>query len=261
MNIPKQLAKPEFRFYKVGNSNTKWAKIAIEKSWNTINNYQYNSQRLQDHISQGGNYGIVTGTPIYICGYKHHLIVLDFDNLEFWKDARKHLPDTFIVQTASKKLYHYYYYLKGEPIKKIGVDSKEGERVLDIQSDGAGIVAPGSKIFKSEYKVFNDKPISTISFQYIKTLFHIDKKRKAEFKLHLDKTKSCPEEVKKSIQELKDANIKQTAPQHFTCPLHTSHNKKNLYVGDAGTVYCFNCQRWAKNGSDWIKKYYIKLRM
>jgi len=175
MIIPKQLARPEFRFYLIARNS----KIPMEKSWNLINNYQYNSQRLQDHISNNGNYGIVTGT-------KHDnksLIILDFDDIEFWQQNRYFMPDTLTIQTASKKLYHYYYFLRGEPIKKIGIDNNN-KRTLDIQSDGSGIVAPGSKILKDSYKVAHDKPIKVIGFDYLKKIFNITLKRKSELKLH-----------------------------------------------------------------------------
>ena len=243
MMIPKQLKDERYRFYLVANNN----KIPIQKGWSTVANYTYRNYTLINHIRSGGNWGIITGF--------NNLIILDFDSLEFYNKVKAKLPKTFVVQTAKSKLFHYYYHFKGEPISKIGIDDEHGKRVLDIQSNGAGIVAPGSKIDRISYRIYKDKPINTITLDKLKELFKIDEVRKAKMKLCLDKTASNPEQVKDSIKVLKASGLKQVRSRHFKCPRHDMMNTGNLYVMDQGECYCFHCKKYAPNAEEWLKSY------
>lgn len=245
--IPKRLRNPDYRFYLIAQNQ----KIPIEKKYNTTNNYQYEDDTLLTHLNAWGNYGIVTGIG--------NIIVLDFDSLDYYNQIKTKLPNTFTVQTASSRLFHYYYHFKGEPIKKIGINDNQGKRVLDIQSNGAGIVAPNSRIDSNGYDVVNDTDIADIDWDTLKRLFDLESYKKARNKLIIDETKFSSQDIDQSIKSLISANLKRTRERHFICPLHPSHNQSNLYVMDDGGVFCFSCQKYAKNGEDWIRKYTKRL--
>jgi len=57
MQIPDRLQDDSFKFVKVKRN----AKRPIESNWQASNNYQFDSRKLEDHLSNGGNYGVATG--------------------------------------------------------------------------------------------------------------------------------------------------------------------------------------------------------
>ena len=245
--IPEQLQNEKFRFYLVSENS----KVPVQPKWNTVNNHTYTNIILLNHLRSDGNYGVVTGYG--------NLIVLDFDSEKYYLSKKNLLSPTFTIRTALSRLPHYYYILKGEPISKVGIDDETGKRVCDIQSNGAGIVAPNSCIDRKYYDVVHDLPIKEIRLEKLVKIFKLDEPRKAKMKLFLDKTKCCPEKVKESINYLKFKRFIQIKYRHFRCPLHEMKGSGNLYVGDTGSVYCFHCKKYAKNAKVWIKKYNLKL--
>lgn len=64
IEIPKQLRRATFKFIPLK------GKRPIEKDW-TRKNYAWDEERIQKHIRDGGNYGVV-------CGYGN-LLVIDLD--------------------------------------------------------------------------------------------------------------------------------------------------------------------------------------
>ncbi len=230
--IPNRLRDPNFRFFLIPRGK----KIPLEKKWNSDNSYPFFHSKLIKHINAGGNYGICTGYG--------NLIVLDFDSWSYYEKVSKKLPYTFTIQTANKKTYHKYYYLKGEMIKKVGIDDARKKRVLDIQAYHAGIVAPNSTYNRRYYEIQYDDPIAEISLELLKATFKFDEKKPREYK---GETKSDLKKVQKVIDILLHNKIKRTNERHFECPFHSMEGGGNMFVFDDGHLHCFHCSRHYKN--------------
>ena len=99
MEIPKQLQNE--RFILVNNH-----KQPIEKDWTNTANYNY-QEITQKQIK---TYGV-------LCGKTSELMVVDCDKKEIQEKLMQLeiFRNTFIVQTAGKKLYHFYFFAKNTP--------------------------------------------------------------------------------------------------------------------------------------------------
>mgnify|MGYP006921328074 CR=1 FL=1 len=224
MKIPRQLQDENYRFYLIKRNE----KLPIEKLWNTKNNYVFFDEKLMRHK---GNYGVVTGPG--------NLIVLDFDDINYYNSVVNKLPPTFTVLSARKKLPHMYYLLDGEMFKKVGIDVN-GKRVLDIQGDRSGIVGPNSSVDRAYYQVTNSIPIKHITPEVLMAIFKFSPKKRTEFK---GETKMLPEEIKKTTEVLALIGLKQTKPLMYKCPFHDMAGTGNLHVLDDGRIYCFHEQK------------------
>jgi len=159
--IPLQLSQTGFRFCKLN------GKIPCEKDWQNTKNYSYNDPELTDWLTASNNIGVVTGYNL--------LLVLDFDDMEFYNKYKDKLPETFTVLSGGRSLPHMYYIVKD---CDSAPNFKHGK--LDIKGLGGQVVCPGSKISREdgtigEYVVSNNIPISNISYNLIKKLFGIKK--------------------------------------------------------------------------------------
>lgn len=238
MRIPKQLQHQEFRFYLIGENS----KIPLEKNWNSTNNYQFNNQILSNHR---GNYGVA-------CGYGN-LIVLDFDDVDYYNLICERLPPTFTVRTAKKKLPHLYYTLIGTMIQKKGIDIND-KRVMDIQAARSGIVGPGSSIDRAYYNIENPRQIIDIDLMYLETMFKFKgHEKKEEFKGTIT---NHPELVRNVATALHKLGLKRTRDLHFHCPFHTSQGGDCLVVLPTGRLYCFHEQRTWSSLDDFIIEYF-----
>lgn len=161
-HIPDKLLGKRFKFIKLGFNNSEWAKRPVEKDWRKTNNYGCYSIDLNEHIANGGNYGILTGVG--------NLLVIDFDSREFQDKLFKVLPPTFTVKTAGKELYHLYYQID-KPFTKRPIRDSDGKTVADLQCVGAYVVAPNSANGSRKYKVVFDIPIAKVSYDILKKLF------------------------------------------------------------------------------------------
>ncbi len=218
---------PELRFFLAKKSG----KIPIERKWNSHNNYSFFDSRLLEHIENNGNYGLC-------CGFGQ-IIVLDFDDWDYYKSIRDKLPHTFTVQTANKKTYHKYYYLKGEMFKKIGVDV-DGKRVCDIQAQGSGVIGPESRYNRSYYTIRYNEPIATIPLETIVSVFKVRPKIPKAYngKTPID----APEKVLNALKILDHLKVQRMSERHFKCPFHDMKGQGNLYLFSNGGLYCFHCQ-------------------
>lgn len=229
--MPKQLCNPEFRFYLIKQNE----KIPIERHYTTINCYPFFHTKVIEHLKANGNIGILTGFD--------NLIVIDFDDRGYYRktNPRKNLPLTFCVKTANKKMYHLYYYLKGEIFQTIGVDVDK-KRMVDIMGAKGKVVCPPSSIDRKYYTVVSDLPIAHITLNEIMAIFKVKPKRSVEY---TGKQGKCDNEaVMKAIEVLKHNNIIQNGERHFKCPHHPSIGGKCLYIGDDGHLFCFHCKVW-----------------
>jgi len=145
--IPSQLYP--YRFLKLRQGGKKYAKHPAKGVlWsNPKHHHIFNSEDLQEHLAQGGNYGVLTGNG---------LLVVDTDSPE-GEEIAKQLPETFTVKTA--KGFHRYYQVDGSYKSSTGV--KEG---IDIRAEGGYVVAPNSIHDTGiKYEISNDMSIINIS--------------------------------------------------------------------------------------------------
>jgi len=242
--IPKQLQKPQFRFYLCGYNNTDWAKRAIEKRWTTDNNYQYNDPRLLNH---NGNYGVVCGIG--------RLVVLDFDDLDYYNEVKGKLPETFTVLSARRGLPHMYYYYLNDMVRKLSVRDDKERTLLDIQAAGSGVVGPGSRYGYKFYRVDKNLPIAYLSQADIMDIFKVVPKHHTARRISFSHfAKEQPEKIKRTIEVLTSNKIERTMDRHFRCALHEMSGNGNLYVMDDGAVYCFHTQKYWKTPEQYLKE-------
>lgn len=241
--IPKQLQNPAFRFYRVQNNG----KLPCDKGWNkpdSSTQINFFDERLKWHISTGGNYGVCCGIG--------QLIVLDFDQREFYESMACKLPPTFTVLSARKKLPHLYYILDGEMFKKHPIRDENENTLVDIQAAGAGIVAPGSAIDRSVYVVVNDIPISTITQEKLLQLFDFEMKNKSD-KVY-DETPN-EEKIQLTVDYLLNLKIRRTGPRMFQCPFHEMKGNGNLSIMPNGEIYCFHESKFWPNVAEFQHTY------
>jgi hypothetical protein len=231
LKIPRQLRKSEIRFYLIGPNS----KTPIQKNWNIEggNNYCYYDRLLLEHLKRGGNYGVVTGLGT--------MIVLDFDDIAYYNQVADKLPPTFTVRSASKRMPHLYYWLVGGPMfRKTGVDI-DGKRVLDIQAEGSGVVAPNSSVNRKFYSMENSLDIAEIELQKLQEIFKFKAEEPTDRELR-NHTQN-DEAVTVTTEILKFHGINRTGPLLYECPFHEMQGKGNLHVMPDGNLYCFHEQR------------------
>ncbi|MDQ7028031.1 MAG: bifunctional DNA primase/polymerase [Anaerolineae bacterium] len=105
--------------------------------------------------------GIVTGA---ISG----LIVLDFDEQSLADEFVSRFPyltETKIVQSAGRKLPHYYYHIP----EYANVNSRR-VKGIDLLSDGRYVVAPPTAIGDGIYKIVRDKQPKTLTTAHIRLI-------------------------------------------------------------------------------------------
>lgn len=237
--IPEKLHNPDLRFFLIREDQ----KLPLEMKWNSENNYPFFHSRLLQHLKRGGNYGIA-------CGFGN-LIVLDFDDAEFYNTLSDKLPLTFAVQSASKRTYHMYYYLDGEMFSKKGID-KDGKRVCDIQADRSGVVGPNSNIARRYYDVRSNNPIATITIPELTKILPFTPRKRRAF---TGTSTPQPEKVEKVIKLLAEVGIERTLGRHFRCPFHEMSGTGNLYVMDTGSLYCFHEQKYWNDIEEFIMQH------
>lgn len=172
--IPEQLWDENFRFLKLRPRGKEPTGDSV--GWQK-NNYQYLDTEFQQHVANGGNYGIIGGFG--------NLILIDSDSEEITKIADS-MPETFTVKTGSPEAYKkHYFYIADRPIKPIRLTANKLGDLGDVRSVGQYVVGAGS-IHPSgnEYKVLKDLPIAKITEDEVREIFkdYIDKNEPTEFK-------------------------------------------------------------------------------
>jgi len=147
--IPNNLKIKGLKFILINNRD----KIPIEK-W-TEKQYDYNDEKLLEHIKNHNNYGVVLGNGI---------LVIDADTDRLNKIIQEKFPKTFTVKTKSG--CHYYYSCYNFKSKKVLKDKKG--HLGEIQYKGQYVVGPKS-IHPSgvKYKVVNDMEITSVDNKFI----------------------------------------------------------------------------------------------
>lgn len=180
--IPKQLQNPEFRFLLIRPKGKE--PTAEMNKWQEIN-MEYDNPILKEHLSNGGNYGIIGGYG--------NLILIDCDNEEITKITEENLPDTFTIKTGSPEEYKkHFFFICDKKIKPIRLTEKKVGDLGDIRSVGQYVVAPNSIHPKGgTYKVIKDIPIMKVTEEKIREVYknYIDRTTTTEFKEYPINTK------------------------------------------------------------------------
>jgi P4 family phage/plasmid primase-like protien len=249
--IPTQLRKEKFILV---DSN----KRPIEKEWTTKNNYTYTE--IQKILNGNKTYGVLTGN--------NNLLVLDCDDKSVQDKLITYpeLMDTFITQTANKKLYHFYFHVTNVPKKSkdpqrnnqprgLTVDNKDGQRILDVQGAGRQVVGPGSTLPDGrKYEIVSNKEISSIDYQFLLTIINgLDEQGtvlEADIKKKINKEQIDFDEVCVAIkQNIKPADI---LVEHFgtdtakfdnpgMCPLGHGSQGGKCFHHTNDVWHCFHC--------------------
>lgn len=238
VEIPDALRNDEFAFVLVKAHDKK----AIEVGW-TTKIHRYNDPILLEHLTKGGNYGV-------LCGHKN-LLVVDFDSQEVQNEVCLKLPETFTVLTGSGKLHKYFRC--GDGIS-FSVNDSDNNRLADIQWKGKQVIAPGSVHPNGNiYTIYDAHPIANIELGELKALFSKWKVDDAE----KPKKSGVWIPVKTKVGSVADL-IKARLPisrilssygisvdkNPTQCPLHTSKGGKCLSFDDGkGLWHCFHCNK------------------
>lgn len=121
-----QLQTEEFRFCKVA----KLKKKPFEDNWNK-EGYKFNDLTMLNHISLGGNAGIIAGFG--------NLRILDIDDKKLIEHFDRVLGDTFAVETANG---NRHYYILSEYDKNHVLANKAGE----FRAKGMMVLIPGCEV-------------------------------------------------------------------------------------------------------------------
>lgn len=128
-------------------------KVPIEKAWQD-KGYEWGDDRLQDHIAQGGNYGVIAGTD--------NIRFLDCDTPEFADEMLAKMPRTFSVRTGSGGLHLYF---KSEyDTNHVFADGRGEWRAQNAQVVGPNCIHPNG----NRYEVLHDDPIARITEAQLK---------------------------------------------------------------------------------------------
>lgn len=241
--LPEQLHNTEFKFFLAQAEQKK----PFERLWNSTGNYNFFEEKLITHIRAGGNVGVCTGYG--------RLIVIDFDNAQYQKLKEKLLPRTFTIKTAGKGLKHFYYLLKGEMIKKIGIGLEN--RICDIQAGRCGVMTSPSKIGRRFYSVVEDRAIEEIDRDLLTEVFNIKSFRRPSNRIN-NSNEIFPEKIQETIELLLKLGVPRTKGRHFKCPFHNMEGAGNMHVNSDGGLYCFHCMRGYSSAKDFKSKWEAK---
>lgn len=235
MIIPNQLKNEKF-------IHCSLEKKPIEKGWPSTSNYDYQTMSQKD-ISR---YGVLCGN--------NNLIVVDCDARIVQEKLMQieQIRNTFIVQTAGKQLYHFYFHVTGTNNPKgFRIDSNKGERLFDVQGLGTMVVGPNTQFSHKKYEIVNPSEIVSIDYDF---LCQILKNLIEHTEIVGDDDKRTPstgfefDEVCAAIKQrvtVDDLLPKESQGKSLTmCPLgHTSEGGKCF--SHHGVVWkCFHCNRY-----------------
>ena len=231
VSIPPRLSErlPGPRFIKLQPKG----KIPVEKDWQN-HPYSANDPSLVEWLNQGGNYGVLTGRG---------LTVVETDTEELKELCKKHLPETFTVQSPGSQGLHFYYQcdIKTIPLTD-PADPKKN--VAHIKGEGGQVVGPKSIHPNGGlYYIWRDAPIAKIEPGHLREIFAV-----------YMKTQDIEEEAIQAAAEHKDCGIKITDVIDLKDfqrignsylgphPIHGSSTNHNLHVDPERNVwYCFRC--------------------
>jgi len=219
-------------------------KIPSESGWNTQNNYDIDSQIFQSYIKNAKTYGVLCGID--------KLVVLDADDEQIQQELLKEdiFKNTFIVKSAGKGLFHFYFYADKEPESTKCLD-KDNNTLFDVQGIGKQVIGPGSELSNGKkYEVVNDVPIKKIKYEDILSLVkkfgatedQEDKKTIRKTAIY-DETNEKIKDIYPIRKYLRELGIN-TQKQPTDCPFHSSKGGKCFSY----TEKLWNCFHCGKKG-------------
>ena len=203
-----------------------------------------------------------------MCG-QNNLLVIDCDKKELQELLMQNstLSNTFIVKTAGKGLYHFYFQIEGDfPInpkypdqpRGFKIDDINGERVGDVQGSGTQVVGPNSELLDGKkYEVVKNQDILKIPYKYLTDLIlnseiglnMVEKATKIREPINPELIDPQVAAIKAQIKvsDLLPAILKEkylnSPTGHTGCPFHSSDGGKCLHITDNKTWYCHHCMR------------------
>lgn len=193
----------------------------------------YDSQKLAEHMQNGGNYGVTTDKDCFIVAA---------DTKEVEQAIEQRLPKTFTVQSPRHKTKHFYYY--GQLTHFIQCKpTSQGDPCADIKFSNAYVLGPQS-IFMDygAYKVIDDYPIATITEEQLLAAIDEFIERKRLIETSTNQATATPElnfpitNIIPNIDALMQTGSDLTGPH----PKHGSTTGSNFHVNTEKNVwYCF----------------------
>lgn len=229
--IPTKLQREEINFVLIEKSGKK----PFQKDWQN-KKIKFNDVELTDHLSNGGNYGVIGG------GEKN-LVIVDFDDEKIQEEVTKKLPETFTVKTGSGLLHKYFF---SDACDSFKIFNKELDTLADVQGTGKQVVGAGSiHPNGNKYELVEDKDINYIDYKELRAILEpYNKKKKKEKPLPTSKVygEDIVEEVKNSValeDVLSEFGV-DTSKNPSNCPFHFSKGGKCLGWNNE-TAHCFHC--------------------
>lgn len=234
--IPQQLVDAECRFIRV----QKRAKKAIDRDWQTENNFGADDKFLLNHLRRGGNYGVMTGPDT---------VIIDCDNPKLHQFIES-FRDTFMVQNADNGRKHLYLQCPDAPNRFYLLEDRETKESLgDIRGPNTKryVVGPGSIHPEGRKYTANDAALKEVSWSEIE----------AALKPVMEKTnKSIPENAFLGEYKAPDGlnleavcawpvNGKKQANGEIQGehPIHGSETGQNFTVNQFKEAWhCFRCE-------------------
>lgn len=243
--LPNKLQDKSLRFILVRPND----KPPIESRWQHENNYEYDNPKLINHLTNGGNIGIICGKQ------SDGLRVLDDDTPT--KELIKIFEDTFGKTLRIRD--HFYFKFDNRESDKIILSHK-----INLYPNSKGVMSPhagevqGTSTFVvtspsthpdgSTYDLIDEQPIQTISYEKFKEIF--------KDYLSPPKTKvvRAPSQSSWSGDNITNIPIGNIIGSVDLCdmgdgclqgshPLHGSDGGMNFRVNTSdNTWYCFRCQ-------------------
>jgi len=225
-------------------------KKPFEDDWPTVNNYGWDDPRLQTHIKNGGNYGVMPAGGICI---------VDIDDLEVWDrlGVLRHFEDTFQVKTGNG--LHAYILCPDAPPEKIGFKDPANlnpkDQIGDFRGSGheSMVIGPGCiHPSGSKYEPLNGKAVKPFTWDQLQDIFSPLVRTRDRPPVEEIKT-GIPTGIKRdksSITETFDLKVEEFLyPENAITrgdeiqgahPIHGSETGMNLCINPSkGTYYCF----------------------
>ncbi len=153
------------RFILIGKpvaGDPKTGKSPFERGWQN-RPYDDENEKLQAHLRNGGNYGVVAGGGLFFVDTD------DAEAGEMLMEARR--GDTLTVQTGSGSPGKLHFYFDG--VGENGILTREdGAHLGEVRARNQQVIGPGSRHWTGgRYKIVKDAPIAHLSKDELQKIF------------------------------------------------------------------------------------------
>ena len=143
-----QFNDPNIRLLKV----KPHSKEAVEKNWQTLNNYSMNSTEILNWVRSGGNYGVTSPFGFYVS--------VDADLLEIQEALEKNLPKSLRWSTGKEGHYQYSYFIEDSSMGCIPLRGGAYIKGKGGYALGPGSIHPNGVTYGS--REIRDVPIAVV---------------------------------------------------------------------------------------------------